>query len=46
MLFEVTTAGLAHPALLVNSQLTTSPLFNVDVTNVVPVVAFEPFTFH
>lgn len=46
MLFEVTKAGLAQLALLVNSQLTISPLLRVDVTKVVPVAAFEPFTFH
>jgi len=46
MLFDATTAGLAQLALLVNSQLTISPLLNVEVMKVVPVAVFNPFTFH
>jgi hypothetical protein len=46
ILLDETKEGLAQLALLVNSQLTISPLLSVDVTKVVPVAAFEPFTFH
>ena len=47
MLLDVAVVGLAHVALLVNTQVTICPLVRVVVVKVEMFVpAFTPFTFH
>jgi hypothetical protein len=44
--FEVAVGEVAHPIVVVITQLTTSALFKVLLVKVDPVAAFTPFTFH